>query len=85
MTKTCTRCKQEKPTTEFYANKMTVRFMHGVDYYCKQCRIQSHKTSLKTNERKCTVDGCTRPHYAKDICQAHYEKARRDKAKENNK
>lgn len=78
MTKVCTRCKQEKSVDQFYANKMTTNFMHGVDYYCKQCRKDSHKVSIKTNDRKCTIDGCARPHYAKGICQAHYEKAKRD-------
>jgi len=79
MYKTCTRCKQEKPTTEFYSNKMTVSFKFSVDYYCKVCRIKSHTTSIKTNNRKCIMEGCGKPHYAKDMCHAHYEKTRRDK------
>lgn len=82
MTKVCTRCKIEKSIDEFYSNKMTVRFTHGVDYYCKQCRIESHRHSVKTNNRKCTVDGCLRPHYALGTCQGHYEKARRDRQQE---
>ena len=30
----------------------------------------------KPGGRTCTVDGCTEPHYAHDVCRRHYDEQR---------
>ena len=80
MNKTCNKCKQDKPLDQFYKLN-TWNLLHNVDYYCKQCRNAAHYKSVKTNNKKCTIEGCVRPHYAKGTCAAHYEKAKRDAKK----
>ena len=84
MTKTCNKCNQDKPIDQFYKQskrniELIGNLLHGVDYYCKECRKESHKKSVHNNKKSCTIEGCVRPHYAKGICNAHYERARRDK------
>lgn len=84
MTKTCNKCEQVKPLDQFYKQsnrsiELIGNLLHGVDYYCKDCRRVSHRKSVQNNKKSCTIEGCVRPHYAKGICNAHYEKARRDK------
>ena len=80
--KICNKCNEQKPLDQFYkATKWNLQY--GVDYYCKSCRNKAHRESVNNNKKRCTIDGCARPHYAKGICQAHYEKAKRDRNKEN--
>jgi hypothetical protein len=69
--KTCNKCKEEKPLDAFYKAK---NYSHGVDYYCKFCRIGTGITSQNKIKDKvqCLVDGCKRPHYAKTLCRTHY-------------
>jgi len=40
------------------------------------------KPRAKKPKKTCTVPGCNRPHYAKGLCAAHYQKMRREKKKE---
>lgn len=78
MNKICNKCNEQKPIDQFY-KASTWNLEHGVDYYCKACRNKAHMESVKNNKRRCSVEECERPHYAKGICQAHYEKAKRDR------
>lgn len=47
MTKTCTKCLEEKPLTEFHNNKRT---KDGKAYYCKPCIGDSVKKHHEDNE-----------------------------------
>jgi len=49
-------------------------------------RKRTRKTKAKVKRGKkarakktCKIPGCTRKHYAKGLCAAHYQKARREK------
>lgn len=44
--KTCPRCKETKPLTEFYKSKATV---HGYAVYCKTCVVARHSEWRKEN------------------------------------
>ena len=70
--KTCKKCKQSKPLTEYYKAKQYTWEKDGLDYYCKYCRNGSHLTSIRTNKKQCSLDNCTNPHYAKQMCRLHY-------------
>jgi hypothetical protein len=70
MTKTCTKCKETKSVELFYKSKKT----NKIDYYCKTCRVgtalNSHRNPI--TKPKCSLDGCDRFHYAKNMCRVHY-------------
>lgn len=85
MNKTCAKCKLEKPVSEFYKSTPLRKNDDGYDYYCKECRKWHMRNTSKNNKVKCTIDNCGKPHYAHGMCKSHYEKARRDRTKEQNK
>jgi hypothetical protein len=41
------------------------------DYYCKSCRLNFVTHTHRNNKRKCELDGCDSPHYAKGFCKVH--------------
>ena len=43
--KRCSRCKQEKPTTEFHRDKSQAS---GLSYACKTCRREQHRENRET-------------------------------------
>lgn len=73
--KTCTGCLKEKTVTFFYGSQQT---KDGYDYYCKECRNTNSIKSHISKEKKCSVDDCTKPNYAKEMCRVHYERIRRN-------
>lgn len=48
-TKICSKCKQEKPKTDFHACKSK---KDGLQTYCKKCLIENSKRDYKDNNRK---------------------------------
>jgi len=76
-TKTCTKCKEAKPLNKFYKD-YTGKMSDGIDYYCKYCRMGTSIQSRQNKKKKCTVDPCGRPHYAKGWCRNHYERMKRN-------
>lgn len=70
--KECKKCKQSKALTEFHKTDIYEWQKDGHDYYCKYCRIGACIDSQKNNKRKCSLDECDRPHYAKNYCRMHY-------------
>lgn len=49
-TKTCGKCRQAKPFSEFYRMEVGV---HGLDGYCKECRKEKNREyNQKSRERK---------------------------------
>lgn len=78
-TKTCTKCKQSKPLTDFYK---TTQYNYktnqdGHDYYCKYCRTGTHLNSRNTQKKQCSLEECVKPHYANNYCRMHYARVRR--------
>jgi len=75
--KTCAKCNKKQSINKFYTNK---RQKDGYDYYCKECRktstLGSHRFGKK--KPKCSLDGCERGNYAKNLCRIHYERNRRN-------
>ncbi len=69
--KTCTRCKQTKPVSDFYKPKYHAD-ENGYDYYCKYCRNGAHLKSRLNNTKKCSLEGCDKTHYAKSYCRLHW-------------
>lgn len=67
--KECLACKQDLPLTSFYNIK---RYKDGKDYYCRECRLTSSIRSQKGNSKRCSLDGCDKPNYAKTYCRTHY-------------
>jgi hypothetical protein len=54
LTKTCTRCKETKPLSEFGKNNATKDKVH---YCCKKCNAKDSKASVAKNpERKATYN-----------------------------
>lgn len=47
--KTCTKCKVEKPETEFWKNKTTI---DGLGLWCKECKKKLDKECYKNNSEK---------------------------------
>jgi hypothetical protein len=76
-TKTCAKCNQSKPLTEYYKSN-DPRYKGNHDYYCKYCRNGSHLTSIRVNKKKCSLDDCANPHYAKGLCRVHYSRNARN-------
>lgn len=74
-TKQCTSCKQDKLPNQFYKAKDQ---KDGLDYYCKECRNTNTINSHELKSKKCSVDDCTKPNYAKEYCRVHYERVRRN-------
>lgn len=74
--KTCVKCNQSKPLSDFYkANYNYKTNKDGHDYYCKYCRKGSHLASMRANKKKCSLESCDKPHYAKTYCRMHYARA----------
>jgi len=49
----------------------------------KKAKKQVKRTKKTVTKKTCSVPGCNRPHYAKGLCAAHYQKMRREqKAKQ---
>jgi len=48
-TKTCSKCKQIKPVSEFHKHRKT---HDGLQNYCKQCGAITHKAYLQTDRGK---------------------------------
>ena len=72
--KTCKKCNESKPLTEFYKTKIYTWEKDGHDYYCKTCRVgkvlESHRGGIR--KKKCSIDDCENLHYAKTYCRNHY-------------
>ncbi len=83
MTKTCSRCKEIKDISLFYKQTALRPNDDGYDYYCKACRNASASKTWKTNKKKCSVEQCDSPHYARTLCKCHYHKLIRREKKEN--
>lgn len=79
MTKTCSRCQESKDVSVFYKLKAE---QDGFDYYCKTCRNASANKTWSTNKKKCSVDVCDKPNYARYLCKCHYHKLIRLENKE---
>ncbi len=76
-TKICGKCKEEKNLSEYYAGKSYSKLKGGVDHYCKDCRNGSTlKIQRRPGKVSCTVEGCSRRHYAKGYCRMHYDRVR---------
>ena len=45
--KTCTKCKEEKPFSEFHKNRSQ---KDGLSYYCKACKYEANKSSREKNK-----------------------------------
>lgn len=80
--KTCTRCNKEKALDQYNKNRA---MKDGVDYYCKSCRAVYSFTSQKNNKRRCTWNGCDRPHWAHDLCRLHLQRKSRGADMDNKK
>lgn len=78
LTKTCARCKETKALDEFYPSKSLKYGKDGYDYYCKYCRNGTHLKSRHTNKKRCSLEGCDKPNYSKNVCRTHYERIRRN-------
>jgi hypothetical protein len=74
MTKTCVRCEKVKDLSVFYKQTALRPKDDGYDYYCKECRNASAKNTWKNNKKKCSVEQCESPHYARTVCKCHYSK-----------
>lgn len=83
MTKTCSKCHEEKDLNLFYKRTAYRSTMDGWDYYCKSCRNEAAHKTWSTNKAKCTEDGCDKLHYAKNFCKNHYHKLLRRQKKVN--
>jgi hypothetical protein len=70
--KTCTKCQETKTLDQFYKNSTPHYKFDGYDYYCKYCRKGSHLKSVRENKKKCSLEDCNKPHYAKTYCRVHY-------------
>ena len=74
--KTCAKCNESKPLTEFYKTKTYTWEKDGHDYYCKYCRtgsaLKSHRGGVR--KKKCSIEDCERLHYAKTFCRVHYSR-----------
>ena len=70
-TKQCTMCKETKAVDQFYkANQY--KHLGGFDYYCKYCRKGTALKSHRNKKKKCSLNKCNKPHYAKRYCRTHY-------------
>lgn len=66
------RCNVIKPLNEY--NKSKSGYYDGFDYYCKYCRSGANIASQLNKTRKCSLENCNRPHYAKTWCRMHYSR-----------
>lgn len=70
--KTCSRCKKEKPYSEFYTRNIE---KDGLDYYCKDCRLENTAISRRKRELNgppCSNCGDTHVYYACGLCKTCY-------------
>ena len=44
----CTRCKTDKPETDFYLNRHPGRAKTGRQNYCKECQLEAQKKCYRT-------------------------------------
>ena len=76
-TKQCTMCKETKAVDQFYkANQY--KHVGGLDYYCKYCRNSNTLKSHRNKKKKCSLNKCNKPHYAKRYCRKHYTRFHRN-------
>ena len=73
-TKQCIKCRETLTLDNFYNIK---RYVDGKDYYCKDCRNTSSIDHQKSNSKPCSIDDCSKSHYAKGFCRLHYERYNR--------
>ena len=68
--KTCTKCDETKPLTEFNRNR---RHSDGFAYACRTCSRASSRLRYATNTRNCAVTGCVRTTVdpSKRMCGMH--------------
>jgi hypothetical protein len=66
-TKRCYKCQVEKTIDQFYKSSS-----RGIDYYCKFCRVGTAIKSQHHKDKKCSIEDCNKPHYAKTWCRMHY-------------
>jgi hypothetical protein len=64
------RCNVIKPLNEYHKSKLG--YYDGFDYYCKYCRSGANIASQLNKSKKCIIEDCNRPHYAKTWCRMHY-------------
>ena len=76
--KTCTKCNQSKPLSEYYKNTTPNYKKDNLDYYCKYCRNGAHLNSMRTQNKKCSLEDCNNSHYAKTYCRMHYARVVRN-------
>jgi hypothetical protein len=77
-TKTCGKCQETKTLDNFYKSKPEQKLSHGVDYYCKYCRSGAHLKSIRTQDKKCSIEDCNKSHYARTWCRMHYARWERN-------
>lgn len=70
-TRYCPKCKYILSLDCFGKDKAR---SNGLSCYCLQCR---RRPKIIVEVRRCSVPGCGRKHYAKDLCQKHYTNAQR--------
>lgn len=75
--KECTKCKQTKPLAEFYKASQYTWEKDGHDYYCKYCRVGTAIKSQRHGKKQCSLEDCSRPHYALNYCRMHYARLQR--------
>lgn len=80
--KRCVKCNHLKPISEFYNSKLSY-CVDGKDYYCKYCRLGTSIKSQRSKSKKCSVELCENPHYAKSWCRTHYERVNRNGTTQN--
>lgn len=66
-TKRCYKCQVSKSLDQFYKQGNS-----QYDYYCKYCRVGASIQSQHNNTKKCSIEDCKKPHYAKTWCRMHY-------------
>ena len=74
MQKICIKCEVLKDTSNFYKSSAK---SDGLDYYCKPCRNTNTTISHEFKSKKCSIDNCQKPSYAREYCRVHYERVRR--------
>jgi hypothetical protein len=73
--KLCVKCQETKTLDNFYPNKNVKS--DGYDYYCKYCRNGAHLVSIRTQDKKCSIEECNNTHYARTWCRVHYSRWQR--------
>jgi len=74
--KTCTKCQETKTLDKFYTSNSLK--LDGYDYYCRYCRNGAHLKSIRTQDKKCSLEDCNNIHYARSWCRMHYARWQRN-------